>query len=57
METNSKTEKLIIDGEKNFYELKENKNISAFENSIFNSILKINKKIYQNLNKFNQKRY
>jgi len=35
METNSKTEKLIIDEEKNFYELKENKNISAFENSIF----------------------
>lgn len=36
METISKTEKLILEEEKNLFELKENKNISDFENSMKN---------------------
>lgn len=49
MESNSKTEKLILDDEKNLFELKENKNISDFENSNINKSFykKINVLIYQ----------
>lgn len=43
METISRTEKLIIDDEKNLFELNENKNITNFENSIDFSNFKLNK--------------